>query len=68
MAVDTARLALAIAHELPLGRMRRALAKVADGLAGKGILDRLVLVGQAVAGAVDDFDDPAFRYLAACRT
>jgi hypothetical protein len=63
MAVDTARLALTVASELPLGRMRKALAEVADCLRDRGILDRLVLVGRAVDGAVNDFDDPAFRHL-----
>jgi 3-methyladenine DNA glycosylase AlkC len=68
MAVDTARLALTVARELPQGRLRRALIDVSNDLAGKGILDRLNLVGRAVASAVVDFDSPSFRYLVTHRS
>jgi 3-methyladenine DNA glycosylase AlkC len=68
MAVDTARLALTVAGELPSGRMRLALTEVSDSLASKGILDRLVLVGRAIAEAVDDLDDPSFRHLTTHRS
>jgi 3-methyladenine DNA glycosylase AlkC len=68
MAVDTGQLTVTVAGELPLGRLRQALVAVSPDLAGKGILDRLKLVGQVVACAVDDFDDPGFRHLASHRS
>lgn len=68
MAIDTGRLAATVADELPRGRLREGLAGVANDLGGRGILDRLGLVGRAVAQAVDGLDDPSFRYLASHRS
>jgi 3-methyladenine DNA glycosylase AlkC len=68
MAVDTGQLTSTVAGELPHGRLRQALFDVSNDLAGRGILDRLILVGQAVASTVEGFDDPLFRYLASHRS
>ena len=52
MAIDTSQLALTVASELPVGRLRKALVDVAGTPAGSGILERLNLMGRAIARSV----------------
>lgn len=68
MAVNTGQLTFTVAGELPQGRLRQVLVDVSNDLAGKGILERLNIVGRAVASAADDVDDPAFQHLVSHRS
>ena len=68
MGVDMARLAYAVASELPLGPLQEALAMVAPTLPGHSILKRLSKVGAIVSLAVSSLEDASFIHLATHRS
>jgi 3-methyladenine DNA glycosylase AlkC len=60
MATDMSALARTVAAQTSSRRLATSLSQAAEEVKGRGILDRLVILGRAVSSAVRNFDSAAF--------